>query len=240
MKGVILAGGTGSRMLPMTKATNKHLLPVGGKPMIYHPIEKLTGAGVDEILIVTGTEHMGGMVSTLGSGKDFGCEFTYRVQDQAGGIAQALGLAHSFVGADSMCVLLGDNIFTDPLNDAVSRFDRGDIEAMVVLKAVKDPRRFGVAELSENGDRILSIEEKPDVPKSDLAVTGIYFYSPGVFDVIKTLKPSARGELEVTDINSHYVGKGTMGHCVMDGSWTDAGTHKSYRAANDLMADMGN
>jgi glucose-1-phosphate thymidylyltransferase len=239
MKGVILAGGTGSRMLPMTKATNKHLLPVGGKPMIYHPIEKLTGAGINDILIVTGTEHMGNMISALGSGRDFGCEFTYRVQDEAGGIAQALGLARNFVGTESMCVLLGDNIFTDSLEVAVSRFDtQDDIEALVILKAVKDPGRFGVATLSENGERILSIEEKPSVPKSNLAVTGIYFYGPGVFDVVKTLKPSARGELEVTDINNHYVGKGKMGHYVMKGSWTDAGTHESYRAANNLMADI--
>jgi len=239
MKGIILAGGTGSRMLPMTEATNKHLLPVGGKPMIYHPIEKLTGVGINEILIVTGMEHMGNMISTLGSGKNFGCEFTYKVQDEAGGIAQALGLARNFVNEDSMCVLLGDNIFTDTLENAVSGFKNQDgCEAMIILKEVEDPQRYGVALLDENNEQIVLIEEKPSVPKSNLAVTGIYFYDSSVFDVVKTLKPSARGELEITDINNYYVQKGTMDHYVMDGIWTDAGTHESYWLANRLMMDL--
>ena len=234
MKGIVLAGGTGSRLYPLTKVTNKHLLPVGSKPMIYYAIEKLIGAGIDEILIVTGTEHMGDVVGLLGSGYDFGCRFTYKVQDQAGGIAQALGLAENFCGNDSMMVILGDNIFEASLKDGAQSWNEKG--AKVFIKEVHDPQRYGVAELA--GDRIIGIEEKPKNPKSNYCVTGIYMYDAGVFEIIKTLKPSGRGELEITDVNNHYITKGEMGFAMLDGWWTDAGTPDSYRLANELAANM--
>jgi glucose-1-phosphate thymidylyltransferase len=230
MKGIVLAGGTGSRLYPLTKVTNKHLLPVGNKPMIYYPIEKLTGAGIEEILIVTGTEHMGDVVNLLGSGKDFGCRFTYKVQDEAGGIAQALGLAENFCGNEPMTVILGDNIFETGLSKALENFDGSG--AQILIKQVEDPERFGVAELE--GDRIVGIEEKPDQPKSKFAVTGIYMYDSQVFDLIKNLKPSKRGELEITDVNNHYIENGAMKYSILDGWWTDAGTPESYKVANNL------
>lgn len=230
MKGIVLAGGTGSRLFPLTKVTNKHLLPVGDKPMIYYPITKLTDAGIDEILIVTGTDHMGDVVNLLGSGKDFGCRFTYKVQDEAGGIAQALGLAENFIGDDSMTVILGDNIFEASLDEALNNYPGSG--AQIMLQKVEDPERFGVVELK--GDKILSIEEKPEQPKSDFAVTGIYMYDSSVFELIKNLKPSQRGELEITDVNNHYIQMGTMRYSILDGWWTDAGTHESYKTANEL------
>jgi len=230
MKGIVLAGGTGSRLYPLTKVTNKHLLPVGNKPMIYYPIEKLTDAGIKEILIVTGTEHMGDVVNLLGSGKDFGCRFTYKVQDEAGGIAQALGLARNFVGNDSMAVILGDNIFESDLNDATKNVEKS--RAQILIKEVDDPGRFGVAEL--DGDKIIGIEEKPDQPKSNYAVTGIYFYPPDVFDVIENLEPSDRGELEVTDVNNYFIRNGRMKYSILEGWWTDAGTPDSYKRANEF------
>lgn len=231
MKGIILAGGTGSRLYPLTKVTNKHLLPVGSKPMIYYPIGKLTDAGIDEILIVTGTEHMGDVVSLLGSGKDFGCRFTYKVQDEAGGIAQALGLAENFAAGEPMTVILGDNIFEDQLNEALYNYPGEG--ASIMLKAVDDPTRYGVARLED--DRIVGIEEKPEKPESNLCVTGIYVYDANVFDYIRTLKPSRRGELEITDVNNHYIREGKMRFSVMKGWWTDAGTPESLRRANELM-----
>jgi len=230
MKGIVLAGGTGSRLFPLTKVTNKHLLPVGKKPMIYYPIEKLIKAGIDEILIVTGTDHMGAVVNLLGSGKDFGCRFTYKVQDEAGGIAQALGLAENFVGSDTMTVILGDNIFEASLDAALENYPGSG--GQILLQKVDDPERFGVAEL--DGDKIVGIEEKPDQPKSDYAVTGIYMFDSRVFDLIKTLKPSGRGELEITDVNNHYIKKGEMRFSVLEGWWTDAGTPESYKIANQL------
>jgi glucose-1-phosphate thymidylyltransferase len=230
MKGIVLAGGTGSRLYPLTKVTNKHLLPVGNKPMIFYPIEKLTGAGIEEILIVTGTEHMGDVVNLLGSGKDYGCRFTYKVQDEAGGIAQALGLAENFVGSDSMTVILGDNIFETDLTMAVQNYPGKG--AQILVKQVEDPERFGVAEIE--GDQVVGIEEKPDQPKSDYAVTGIYMYDASVFDLIKHLKPSNRGELEITDVNNDYIRRGEMKYSVLDGWWTDAGTPESYKIANHL------
>lgn len=230
MKGIVLAGGTGSRLFPLTKVTNKHLLPVGKKPMIYYPIEKLIEAGIDEILIVTGTDHMGAVVNLLGSGKDFGCRFTYKVQDEAGGIAQALGLAENFVGDDTMTVILGDNIFEASLKSALANYPGSG--GQILLQKVNDPERFGVAEL--DGDKIIGIEEKPDQPKSEYAVTGIYMFDAAVFDLIKTLKPSGRGELEITDVNNHYISNGKMRFSVLDGWWTDAGTPESYKIANQL------
>jgi glucose-1-phosphate thymidylyltransferase len=234
MKGVILAGGTGSRLYPLTKVTNKHLLPVGRKPMILHPVDKLIKAGIKEIIIVTGVEHMGDVVNLLGSGKDFGCEFSYKVQDQAGGIAQALGLTESFCRGSKVCVILGDNIFEDDLNSFSQSFHEQPNGAKVLLKKVTDPQRFGVPELQ--GNKIIGIEEKPKNPKSSYAVTGIYFYDSQVFDVIKTLKPSGRGELEITDVNNFYVRKGTMTYDMFQGNWTDAGTFESLHLANQLMS----
>jgi len=231
MKGIVLAGGTGSRLFPLTKVTNKHLLPIGEKPMIYYPIEKMTEAGIDEILIVTGTDHMGDVVSLLGSGKDFGCKFTYKVQDEAGGIAQALGLAENFVGDDNMLVILGDNIFSASLKKAVHEFK--DDGAHILIKEVDDPTRYGVPEL--DGENIVSIEEKPENPKSSYCVTGIYIYDNSVFEIVKTLKPSHRGELEITDVNNHYIERNQLGYTEIEGWWTDAGTHASYKVANRLV-----
>ncbi len=234
MKGIILAGGTGSRLFPLTKVTNKHLLPVGNKPMIYYPIDRLVSAGIREILIVTGVEHMGDVVGLLGSGKDFGCQFTYRVQDEAGGIAQALGLAKHFVGGDQCVVILGDNIFEDSIASDVEKFKQQKQGARILLKQVEDPHRFGVAEL--HGDHVVSIEEKPKNPKSDWAVTGIYFYDAKVFEYIQTLKPSQRGELEITDVNNHYIASGTMTFGKFRGWWSDAGTFDSLTRVNQLVS----
>ena len=233
MKGIILAGGTGSRLFPLTKVTNKHLLPVGREPMIFHPVHKLTEAGIDEILIVTGVEHMGDVVNLLGSGKDFDCRFTYKVQDEAGGIAQALGLAENFAGDSPLCVILGDNIFEDPIGAFVKAFRKQERGARLLLKQVHDPQRYGVAEI--DGSRVVRIVEKPKKPKSDLAVVGIYFYDARVFDIIRTLKPSARGELEITDVNNHYLTAGTLQCDRLSGWWTDAGTFESLAAANELV-----
>lgn len=235
LKGIVLAGGTGSRLMPLTKVTNKHLLPVGNKPMIYYPIEKLTGAGVKEILIVTGTEHMGDMVSLLGSGKDYGCRFTYKVQDEAGGIAQALSLAENFAHGDLMAVILGDNIFEDPLGPVADAFRKQGKGARILGKEVNDPERFGVAEVV--GDAVISIEEKPARPKSRIAVTGIYFYDAAVFEIIRTCKPSARGEMEITDVNNEYIARKALRFDVMKGWWSDAGTFPSLANVNELIAN---
>ena len=233
MKGIILAGGTGSRLFPLTKVTNKHLLPVGDKPMIFYPIERFISAGITEILIVTGVEHMGDVVGLLGSGKDFGCRFTYRVQDEAGGIAQALGLAEHFVHGDLCSVILGDNIFEDSIKEDVRKFQEQGKGARILLKEVHDPHRFGVAELK--GDKVVGIEEKPKTPKSNWAVTGIYFYDAEVFNIIKTLKPSGRGELEITDVNNYYIQKGALTYGKFSGLWSDAGTFESLARVNSLV-----
>jgi len=230
MKGVVLAGGTGSRLFPLTKVTNKHLLPVGYAPMLWHPVWKLKQAGIEEILIVTGTDHMGDVVRCLGSGKDFGCRFTYKVQDEAGGIAQALGLAENFAASDALCVILGDNIFQDELKEDAEAFLKQGTGARILLKPVPDPQRYGVAELC--GDRIIAIEEKPSSPKSNLSVTGIYFYDGTVFDIIRTVRPSGRGEMEITDVNNAYIDRGGMSFGIIQGWWTDAGTFSSLALAN--------
>lgn len=234
MKGVILAGGTGSRLRPLTKVINKHLLPVGSVPMIYHPVRKMVEAGIREILVVTGVDHVGDIVSQLESGAEFGCEFTYKVQDRAGGIAQALGLARDFVD-DRCCVILGDQVFEDPIGPFVESFAEQDGGASILLKEVKDANRFGVAELSDDRARVVGIEEKPEHPKTNLAVTGIYFYEAGVFEVIRTLKPSGRGELEITDVNNHYIAEGMMTWRLLEGRWTDAGTPESIQRANQIV-----
>ncbi|KRW92302.1 sugar phosphate nucleotidyltransferase [Alicyclobacillus hesperidum] len=232
MKGVILAGGTGSRLYPLTKITNKHLLPVGKYPMIYHAINKFISSDIRDILVVTGKEHMGDVVNLLGSGHAFGAEFTYRVQDQAGGIAQALGLAEEFVGKDQLVVILGDNVFEDDISPYVHRFHQQRHGAKILIKEVHDPERYGVPEL--DGDHIVGIEEKPTKPKSSYAVTGIYMYDSDVFSIIRTLKPSARGELEITDVNNEYLRRGLLTYDVLQGWWTDAGTHKSLARAHEL------
>jgi len=233
LKGVILAGGTGSRLHPLTKVTNKHLLAVGRKPMIYYPIEKLVNAGIDEILVVTGVEHMGDVVNLLGSGKDFGCRFTYKVQDEAGGIAEALGLAEDFSHGQPLLVILGDNIFQAQLKEYADKFTAQKTGARVLLKQVQQPQRFGVAQIHNN--KVINIEEKPSKPKSNYIVTGIYFYDAGVFDIIKTLKPSGRGELEITDVNNAYIAKGQLEYDILDGWWTDAGTFESLERANEFI-----
>lgn len=236
MKGIILAGGTGSRLYPLTKVTNKHLLPVGKYPMIFHAISKLKQANVNDILIVTGKEHMGSVVNLLGSGSELGVSFTYKVQDEAGGIAQALGLAENFVGKDQMIVILGDNVFQDDVTPYVESFRKQAGGAKILLQEVGDPKRFGVAELE--GDKIISIEEKPQHPKSSYAVTGIYMYDHTVFNIIKTLKPSGRGELEITDVNNAYIKRGELTYDILQGWWTDAGTHASWAKANELAKDI--
>lgn len=232
MKGVVLAGGTGSRLSPLTKVTNKHLLPVARYPMIYFPIFRLVQAGITEILVVTGTEHMGAIVNLLGSGKEYGAHFTYKVQDEAGGIAQALGLAENFTGRDSLAVILGDNIFEDEITPYVDNFLKQGKGGRVLIKEVPDPSRYGVPTVQDN--RILKITEKPQNPESHYCVTGIYFFDNRVFDIIRTLKPSGRGELEITDVNNTYIGEGSMCYDILKGWWTDAGTHGSLTEASRL------
>jgi glucose-1-phosphate thymidylyltransferase len=236
MKGIILAGGTGSRLYPLTKVTNKHLLPVGRYPMIFYPIYRLKQAGIKEILVITGREHMGDVMELLGSGTDFGVEFTYKVQDEAGGIAQALGLGEHFVNNDRCIVILGDNIFEDNITPFVERFKGQKEGAMILLKEVSDPERFGVPGIKDG--RIIIIEEKPKVPKSRYAVTGIYMYDSEVFEIIKGLKPSQRGELEITDVNNAYLSRGTLIYGILNSWWTDAGTPTSLLLANELAKDI--
>jgi glucose-1-phosphate thymidylyltransferase len=230
MKGIILAGGTGSRLYPLTKVTNKHLLPVYDKPMIYYPLHTLISAGITEIMIVSGRGHAGHFLELLGSGMEFGVSLTYEIQEKAGGIAEALGLAASWADEDNVAVILGDNIFQDDVRSEVSSFEEG---AEIFLKEVPDARRFGVAELK--GDRVISIEEKPEHPKSSYAVTGLYLYDPTVFSAIKNLKPSGRGELEITDVNNAYLRKGCMRFSVLRGYWSDAGTFDSLMRASMLV-----
>jgi glucose-1-phosphate thymidylyltransferase len=230
MKGVILAGGTGSRMYPLTKVTNKHLLPVYDKPMIYYPLQTLVNAGINEIMIVSGRGHAGHFLELLGSGMEFGVQLTYEIQEKAGGIAEALGLAESWVDDDPVAVILGDNIFEDSISSDVTSFRKG---AKIFLKEVPDAHRFGVAEI--NGDHVVSIEEKPEKPKSRYAVTGLYLYDPDVFSVIRKLKPSGRGELEITDVNNAYIKRGEMQFSLLKGFWSDAGTFDSLLRAGILV-----
>jgi glucose-1-phosphate thymidylyltransferase len=232
MKGVILAGGTGSRLFPCTKVTNKHLLPVYDKPMIYYPLQTLIDAGIRDILIVSGKGHAGHFLELLGSGQDFGVHFTYEIQKEAGGIAQALGLAKSFADEDSMAVILGDNIFEDNVKDAVRSFKSG---GHIFLKEVPDAKRFGVAEVEKSTGKVLGIEEKPAAPKSNYAVTGLYIYDNTVFDIIRTLKPSRRGELEITDVNNEYLRQGNLKYSMLNGYWSDAGTFESLFRASELV-----
>jgi len=235
MKGVVLAGGTGSRLFPLTKITNKHLLPVYDKPMIYYPIRTLVDAGIRDILVVTGGRNAGDFLRLLANGKEFGLthlDFTY--QEGEGGIAEALNLAEHFADGDRICVILGDNIIEGNIGDAVKAFCEQPKGARILLKEVRDAERFGVAELL--GDRIVGIEEKPAKPKSNYAVTGIYMYDETVFDKIHTLVPSGRGELEITDVNNAYIRDGSMTFSILEGWWTDAGTFDSLLRAANLVA----
>jgi glucose-1-phosphate thymidylyltransferase len=234
VKGVILAGGAGSRLFPLTKITNKHLLPVYDKPMVFYPIETLVEAGVNEILLVTGGRNSGDFLRLLANGRKFGAHLSYTYQDGEGGIADALALAERFAQNDSVCVILGDNIVEKSIRGAVEAFREQERGARILLKEVQDPERFGVAEIV--GDSIVGIEEKPRQPKSNYAVTGIYMYDNSVFSKIKTLVPSGRGELEITDVNNGYIQEGTMQFSYMDGWWTDAGTFESLRRATNLVA----
>ncbi len=235
--GVLLAGGSGTRLLPLTRTVNKHLLPVGRKPMIYHAVARLVEAGITDILVVTGVEHMGDLVNQLRSGRELGCSLTYRVQEEARGIADALSLARGFTRGRSMVVVLGDNIFEDPLAPWLAAYRASGAEAMVLLKEVPDPQRFGCPRLVDG--RIVEIIEKPLVPPSSFAVTGIYFYGEEVFPIIDALTPSTRGELEISDVNNAYLRRGQLHHGVLRGYWTDAGTHESLVRAGRLVAGLG-
>ncbi len=238
MKGVILAGGLGTRLFPLTKITNKHLLPVFDKPMIYYPIQAMVNAGIEDIMIVTGGRKSGDFLSLLGNGKDFGLKhLNYTYQEGEGGIAEALDLAQHWVGSDRVCVILGDNIIQTNVRKAVRDFAKQERGAKILLKEVHDPQRFGVAELA--GSRVVAIQEKPKAPKSNLAVIGIYLFDNRVFDVIKTLERSERGELEITDVNNWYIRDGSMTYEVLEGWWTDAGTFDSLHRASCLIAEGG-
>lgn len=238
MKGVILAGGLGSRLFPLTKITNKHLLPVHNEPMIYYPIRTLINAGIDDIMIVTGGNSAGDFLKLLGNGKDFGLKHVnYTYQEGEGGIADALSLVEHFADDEPICVVLGDNIIENNIRAAADAYREQGRGAKILLKKVHDPQRFGVPEL--DGNKVLNIEEKPSEPKSDFAVIGIYFYDNTVFDVIKTLKPSDRGELEITDVNNHYIRRDEMTWNELDGWWTDAGTFESLLRASNMVADSG-
>ena len=234
MKGVVLAGGTGSRLFPLTKITNKHLLPIYDKPMIYYPMQTLADAGIQDILVVTGGRNAGDFLRLLGNGKEFGAHLNYAYQEGEGGIAEALALAEHFADGDPICVILGDNIIEGCVAGAVTAFLAQSEGARILLKQVPDAERFGVAEI--RGDRIIGIEEKPKRPKSDLAVTGIYLYDGTVFEKVRGLVPSGRGELEITDVNNAYIREGTMSFSYLEGWWTDAGTFESLLRAQNLVA----
>lgn len=236
MKGVILAGGTGSRLFPLTKVTNKHLLPVYDKPMIYHPIQALVNAGIRDIMLVTGGESAGDFLRLLGSGSEFGLKhLNYAYQEKPGGIAQALGLAQNFIGDDRFVVILGDNIVQKSIKHAVDAFQKQSDGAKIMLAEVENPKAYGVARI-ESGN-VVEIIEKPANPPSNWAVIGIYMFSPDVFDVIATLKPSARGELEITDVNNEYIRRGTMSFDYIDGWWADCGESIDwYLRSNNLVA----
>ena len=238
MKGVVLAGGLGSRLKPLTKVTNKHLLPVYDQPMIYYPIKTLINAGIDDIMIVTGGNSAGDFLKLLGNGKDFGLKhLNYTYQEGEGGIADALSLVEHFADDEPVCVVLGDNIIEGNIRTAADDYRNQGKGAKILLKEVHDPQRFGVPEL--DGENVVQIEEKPKNPKSNFAVIGIYFFDNTVFDIIKTLKPSDRGELEITDVNNHFINRGEMTWAKLDGWWTDAGTFESLLHATNLVAKSG-
>lgn len=238
MKGVVLAGGTGSRLNPLTRVTNKHLLPIYDKPMVYYPIQTLVNAGIHDILLVTGGKNAGEFLRLLGNGRAFGLKhINYTYQDGEGGIAQALSLAEFFAGEEPICVVLGDNIIENNIYHAVEDFKKSGQGAKILLKDVPDAQRFGVAEI--RGNQVVGIEEKPAAPKSNYAVIGVYLYDATVFQKIRRLKPSGRGELEITDVNNFYIEEGSLTYTVLDGWWTDAGTFDSLLRANNLVAETG-
>lgn len=238
MKGVVLAGGLGTRLLPLTKVTNKHLLPVYDRPMVYYPIQALVNAGITEVMLVTGGNSAGDFLKLLGNGRQHGLKhLAYTYQEGEGGIADALRMAEHFADGRAICVILGDNIIERNIMGAARSFREQKVGAKILLKEVKDPQRFGVPVLE--GDRVVRIDEKPKNPGSPYAVTGIYFYDAQVFEIIKTLKPSGRGELEITDVNNAYIQKGQLSWDILDGWWTDAGTIESLFAANQLVASTG-
>ena len=233
MKGIILAGGMGTRLLPLTKVTNKHLLPIGKLPMIVHLVEKLKEADIDDIMIITGTDHMGDMINLLGSGKDYGCKFTYRVQDEANGIAGALLLCEDFAGDAPIVVILGDNIFKEGLRKHIEKYEKSSKSCFLLLKKVPDPERYGVAILEDK--KLVSATEKPQKFVSDLCITGIYMYDSSVFDKIRNLSPSKRGEYEIPEVNHAYIASNNADYAILNEWWTDAGTHESYAKANELI-----
>lgn len=238
MKGVILAGGLGTRLHPLTKATNKHLLPVGREPMLYHPIKQLVGANIKDIMVITSTAHLGDVVRCLGGGQDFGCRLSYRVQETAGGIGHALAYAEGFVQGEKICVMLGDNLFEYSIQSYVDAFEAQSIGARVLLKEVGDPERYGIAALDEQ--QVIEIEEKPANPKSRYAVVGLYFYDAGVFDMIRRVKPSQRGEVEITSVNNAYIQRQQLEYSICYGRWMDAGTFESLFEAMALMMETKN
>ncbi len=238
LKGVILAGGRGTRLSPLTEVTNKHLLPVGREPMIWHPVRQLVLSGIKDILIVTSTIHMGDIVNSLGSGQKFGCGLTYRVQEESKGIAHALLLAEDFCKNARSVVLLGDNIFENSITSHVENFLKQEKGAYVLLKEVGDPERYGVAALDEK--QIIEIEEKPFIPKTNYAVVGCYMYDDQVFNIIRSQKPSPRGEFEITDINNRYAKLHQLNYGFVHGRWTDAGTFESLSEANSLLLKLNN
>lgn len=238
MKGVVLAGGTGSRLDPLTAVTNKHLLPVWNKPMVYYPIQTLVNAGITEVLLVTGGNNSGDFLRLLGDGRDFGLSrLNYTYQKGAGGIAQALSLAENFADGEPVCVILGDNVIEGNIVQAAKKFRHQGAGAKIILKSVEDAARFGVAEVRD--EIVVGIEEKPATPKSTLAVIGIYFYDNTVFEKIRRLKPSGRGELEITDVNNFYIKEQSMTYEVLEGWWTDAGTFESLLRASNAVAETG-
>jgi len=238
MKGIILAGGLGTRLYPLTKITNKHLLPIHNRPMIYYPLQTLVNAGIRDILIVTGGNNAGDFLRLLGNGREFGLEhINYTYQEGEGGIAAALSLAEYFSDRQKICVVLGDNIIETNILKAVKDFEKQEGGAKILLKEVEDPQRFGVPKIK--GSKIVGIEEKPSVPCSQLAVIGIYMYDATVFNIIRTLKPSGRGELEITDVNNEYIRRGNLTYEILNGWWTDAGTFESLLRANNLVAQTG-
>ena len=238
MKGIILAGGKGTRLSPLTEITNKHLLPVGKEPMIWHPVKQLVSAGIEEILVITSTEHMGDIVNSLGSGTRFNCHFTYKVQEEAMGIAHALALAEHFANNQGIVVLLADNIFQYSIAPYVQAFEKQKEGAHVLIKEVGKPDQYGVAALDEK--HILEIEEKPAYPKSNYAVVGCYMYDAQVFDIIRSISPSVRGEMEITSVNNFYIQKEQLEYSIVRGKWTDAGTFESMQEASQILFETDN
>jgi len=238
MKGIILAGGLGTRLHPLTKATNKHLLPVGREPMLYHPIRQLVSAGIDDIMVVTSTQHMGDVVNCLGSGEEFNCSLSYKVQERPGGIAHALALTETFARGHKICVMLADNVLEYSIAVYADNFRQQAQGARVVVKEVGAPEHYGVAAMDER--QILNIEEKPAQPKSSFAVIGVYFYDGEVFDIIRSIQPSARSELEITSVNNAYIKQGQLMYDICHGRWMDAGIFESWFEANQIMLESKN